>query len=119
MPMPSMMPTPTPPEIRSTEQRLLVALLATADRGVAFQPPPGIDDARILALARHHRLSPLLAIGSRPAGFSPEIAEIFRRARLSTLGRSALLRMRYMSANAIDGPPLGIDVAQFDLIGQF
>lgn len=90
-PMP-MMPTPTPPGMRSAEQRLLIALLATADRGVAFSSPPGIDDARIVALARHHRLSPLLAIGSRPAGFSPEIAEAFRRDRLSTLGRSTLLR---------------------------
>jgi hypothetical protein len=78
--------------MRSAEQRLLVALLATADRGVPFRSPPGIDAARIVALARHHRLSPLLSIGSRPAGFSPEIAETFRRDRLSTLGRSTLLR---------------------------
>jgi hypothetical protein len=35
------------------------------------------------------------------------------------LGRSAFTRFRYLSANAIDGPPLGIDVAQFDLVGQF
>ena len=35
------------------------------------------------------------------------------------LGRSAFTRLRYLSANAIDGPPLGIDVAQLDLVGQF
>jgi hypothetical protein len=92
MPTPTPTPTPTPPGARSVDQRLLVELLATADRGVAFRSPPGIADARIVAMARHHRLSPLLAIGSRPAGFSPEIAETFRRDRLSTLGRSTLLR---------------------------
>jgi hypothetical protein len=92
MPMPMMMPTPTPPGMRSADQRLLVALVATADRGVPFRSPTGIEAARIVALARHHRLSPLLSIGSRPAGFSPEIAETFRRDRLSTLGRSTLLR---------------------------
>jgi len=78
--------------MRSADQRLLVALVATADRGVPFRSPTGIEAARIVALARHHRLSPLLSIGSRPAGFSPEIAETFRRDRLSTLGRSTLLR---------------------------
>jgi hypothetical protein len=35
------------------------------------------------------------------------------------LGRSAFTRLRYLSANQIDGPPLGIDVVQFDLGGQF
>lgn len=35
------------------------------------------------------------------------------------LTRSAYTRLRYYSANAIDGPPLGIDVLQLDLIGQF
>jgi len=35
------------------------------------------------------------------------------------LGRSAFARVRYLSANAIDGAPLGIDVAQVDLVGQF
>ena len=35
------------------------------------------------------------------------------------LGHSAFARVRYMSANAIDGAPLGIDVLQLDLVGQF
>ena len=35
------------------------------------------------------------------------------------LARSAFARLRYLSANQIDGPPLGIDVVQLDLVGQF
>ncbi len=35
------------------------------------------------------------------------------------LGRSAFARFRYMSGNEIDGAPLGIDVLQLDLVGQF
>jgi len=35
------------------------------------------------------------------------------------LSKGAWLRMRYLTANEIDGPPLGIDVMQLDLNGQF
>ena len=35
------------------------------------------------------------------------------------LAHSAFARLRYMSADAVDGEPLGIDVAQLDLVGQF
>jgi hypothetical protein len=35
------------------------------------------------------------------------------------LSRGAWLRLRYLTANEIDGPPLGIDVWQLDLNGQF
>jgi hypothetical protein len=35
------------------------------------------------------------------------------------LSRGAWLRLRYLSANEIDGPALGIDVWQLDLNGQF
>jgi hypothetical protein len=35
------------------------------------------------------------------------------------VGRSSFTRLRYMSANEIDGAPLGIDVVQLDLVGQF
>lgn len=35
------------------------------------------------------------------------------------LSRGAWLRLRYLSANEIDGAPLGIDVWQLDLNGQF
>ena len=35
------------------------------------------------------------------------------------LTKSSLLRLRYLSANQVDGPPLGIDVTQLDFIGQF
>jgi polyhydroxyalkanoate synthesis regulator phasin len=35
------------------------------------------------------------------------------------LGRNVYLTLRYLSSNEIDGPPLGIDVVQLDLNGQF
>jgi hypothetical protein len=35
------------------------------------------------------------------------------------LGRKVYLTLRYLSANEIDGPPLGIDVWQLDVNGQF
>lgn len=35
------------------------------------------------------------------------------------LSRGTWLRLRYLTANEIDGPPLGIDVWQLDLNGQF
>jgi hypothetical protein len=35
------------------------------------------------------------------------------------LSRGAWLRLRYLTANEIDGPPLGIDIWQLDLNGQF
>jgi hypothetical protein len=35
------------------------------------------------------------------------------------LGQNVFLSLRYLSANEIDGPPLGIDVVQLDLNGQF
>jgi hypothetical protein len=35
------------------------------------------------------------------------------------LGRKVYLTLRYLSANEIDGPPLGIDVWQLDLNGRF
>ncbi len=35
------------------------------------------------------------------------------------LGKNVFLTLRYLSANEIDGPPLGIDVVQLDLNGQF
>jgi len=35
------------------------------------------------------------------------------------LTKSAFARMRYLSANEIDGAPLGIDVLQLDIIGRF
>ena len=35
------------------------------------------------------------------------------------VSRGAWLRLRYLTADALDGPPLGIDVWQFDVNGQF
>jgi len=35
------------------------------------------------------------------------------------LAPSTFARLRYLSANAIDGPPLGIDVTQLDVVGRF
>ncbi|MBB6091239.1 polyhydroxyalkanoate synthesis regulator phasin [Povalibacter uvarum] len=35
------------------------------------------------------------------------------------LARGAWVRLRYLSANEVDGPPLGIDVWQLDVNGQF
>lgn len=88
------------------------ALLASADRGVAFPPALREGDARdqqILGLARHHRLSPLLA-ASAPDGFSAAMMEIFRRDRLATLGRATLFRHALQALLAsFDGA--GVEVA--------
>ena len=35
------------------------------------------------------------------------------------LARNTWLQLRYMSSDAIDGPPLGIDTLQVDLNGKF
>lgn len=116
MPMPMTMPMPTTtttnptPVDRHLMPDILRALLATADQGTPFRRPDGVTDADIVALARHHRLSPLLGIGTRPAGFSEVVAETFRRDRLSTLGRSTLLRHGLLEIlKAFDAE--GIDVA--------
>jgi len=87
----------------SVEQAALRALLAAVEGGA---PPdsaaPGgagavgaaglLADAELVALGRHHRLSPLLG-GGRPAlALPPAVAAAFRADRLASLGRTTLLR---------------------------
>jgi hypothetical protein len=84
------------------EQEVLRALLAPLfDSGDQVALPREASDELLLAVARHHRLSPALSTLERcPA--SPAVAEVFRRDRLVTLGRGALLRRALVeSVNAL------------------
>ena len=79
--------------VRTPDQLLLGALLGAVERRTPFRRPPGVSDAHLVALARHHRLSPLLSLEDPSAGgLSAEVVETFRRDRLATLGRSTLHR---------------------------
>jgi hypothetical protein len=79
--------------VRTPDQLLLGALLGAVERRTPFRRPPGVSDAHLVALARHHRLSPLLSLQDPTAGgLSGEVVETFRRDRLATLGRSTLHR---------------------------
>ena len=76
----------TPP---SSDRNQLIALLA------ALEDPPraaGLpaDEAVLLAVARHHRLTPLLSAACGPH-LPPKLSEIFRRDRLITAARNILL----------------------------
>src|SRR5262245_9339285 len=53
------------------------------------QPQPAGDD-EVLALARHHRLSPLLSLADL-SGWAPPLAETLRRDRLLTIARNLQL----------------------------
>jgi hypothetical protein len=71
------------------ERERLVALLAALDdpaRAAALSP----DDPLLVALARHHRLTPLLSI-TCGATLPPSLAETFRRDRVITAARNMLL----------------------------
>jgi len=94
---------------RGGDQAILRALLASADVGAAFPAALLASDARVTSLARHHRLSPLLAVAA-PEGFSSDVVETFRRDRLTTLGRSTLFRHALQALlSAFD--QAGVDVA--------
>ena len=82
----------TPGDAR-TQRRLLLAALATLeDRDrVDGLPRDGTSDAEaFLAVARHHRLTPLLS--ALPAdGLGARLAEACRRDRLVTVARNLLM----------------------------
>lgn len=74
------------------EQEVLKALFAClSDDGHSLILPAGTDERLVVALARHHRLSPALSMTDE-AAISPGLLETFRRDRLVTLGRGTLLR---------------------------
>ena len=71
------------------ERERLVALLAALGdpaRAAALSP----DDPLLVALARHHRLTPLLSI-TCSATLQPRLAETFRRDRIITGARNMML----------------------------
>jgi Uncharacterised nucleotidyltransferase len=71
------------------ERERLVALLAALEdpaRAAAFSP----GDTRLVAVARHHRLTPLLSI-TCSATLPPTLAETFRRDRIVTGARNMIL----------------------------
>jgi hypothetical protein len=71
------------------ERERLIVLLAALDepaRAAAFSP----DDRLLVAVARHHRLTPLLSI-TCGATLPPPLAETFRHDRLVTGARNMIL----------------------------
>jgi hypothetical protein len=73
----------------ASEREHLKELLAALDepaRAAAFSP----DDATLVAVARHHRLTPLLSI-TCGATLPPALAEAFRRDRVVTGARNMIL----------------------------
>ncbi len=80
------------PLMRRTEPDILRALLITlyqSDQPLVL--PSEATDDQVLAVARHHRLSPALSmLAENPT--SQALLETFRRDRLVTLGRGTLLR---------------------------
>jgi hypothetical protein len=72
----------------SERERLRALLLALEDPSRAAALPA--DDPVLVAVARHHRLSPLLSITCGPALPAP-LAETFRRDRVVTAARNMML----------------------------
>lgn len=73
----------------ASERERLILLLAALEepaRAAAFSP----DDATLVAVARHHRLTPLLSI-TCGATLPPALAEAFRRDRIITGARNMIL----------------------------
>ena len=76
------------------ERELLRRLLSDADSGkpISGQWIASLNrDAEVMAVARKNRLSPLLGAFALPE-YPVALADAFRRDRLTTLGRSTLLR---------------------------
>jgi hypothetical protein len=71
------------------EPRLLRALLDAVESPAAAAALPG-DDPRLLAIARHHRLSPLLSILAG-AALPPALATACRHDRVLTVARNLIL----------------------------
>src|SRR5436305_12689580 len=67
---------------------ILRALLAAAERRTAIAPPSGADDD-LLAIARKHRLSPLLSTLD-PSGLDEAVMHQLRRDRVITVARNML-----------------------------
>ena len=68
---------------------LLRSLLAAVE-GRPYTLPADVDDQQVLTVARRHRLTPLLSLRAAPATM-PSLAEAFRRDRLITTARNAVL----------------------------
>ena len=76
------------------ERAALVGLLSALEAGAEGQPfadDNRADTSGVLAVARHHRLSPLLSIACRDIR-PPALAESFRRDRVITTARNLFLR---------------------------
>jgi Uncharacterised nucleotidyltransferase len=76
-------------EIEQAVLRALFVPLDDAEKSLTL--PPGVADDLVLALARHHRLSPALSTLEAPE-ISPALLDAFHRDRLVTLGRATLHR---------------------------
>ena len=75
-----------------TERNILRTLLVPlyeVDQPLVL--PDDVTDNQVLAVARHHRLSPALSVLAE-GSVSPDLLERFCRDRLVTLGRGTLLR---------------------------
>jgi len=79
-------PIVTPP---SSERGRLIALLAALEEPARAAELPA-DDPALVAVARHHRLSPLLSATCGPS-LPPPLADLFRRDRLLTAARNMVL----------------------------
>lgn len=75
----------------AVEQQVLRALLACLDTGAPLVVPPGASDDLVLRVARHHRISPVIA-ARVPEAASAALVEELRKDRIATLGRTTLLR---------------------------
>jgi hypothetical protein len=88
----------TPPRLRALLRRIvttppsergrLIALLAALENPPRAAELPA-DDPALVAVARHHRLSPLLSVVCET--LPPPLAETFRRDRLVTAARNMIL----------------------------
>jgi hypothetical protein len=78
-----------PPGQGTGDQRILRALLAAVDDQTQLLDRG--EPELLLAMARHHRLSPLLGASKRP-GFPVALAAGFQRDYLATLGRNTVLK---------------------------
>jgi len=72
----------------ASERERLVALLAALEDASRAATLPA--DETTIAVARHHRLTPLLS-ATRPAALPPTLAEAFRRDRIETAARQLVL----------------------------
>src|SRR4051812_14824609 len=72
---------------------IMISLLRSLLAAIEGRPaalPTDADTTQVLAVARHHRLSPLLSLADLP-GAPASLAEALRRDRLITTARNLLL----------------------------